>query len=259
MPEEAVPGVLPDSPPVNGEPAAPPAEPQVTPEGTPQAPPVASAPSMKEETARRFEELLAERRQLQAEKQQLLDLAQRLGQPQAPQVPQQDPWVGLVDHADPATAQFWQTQKRLAEHVAQTTRQQVLQEVQPLIEAGRAELASISIRDFRRENPDIKQGSEEERLVVAYMNGQIDGVRHPLESAKRNALFDKLKAENQSFKLKSAASPQKASANASEPSSGIPNTSGLPGKPVDWRDRAREKARQGGSLLDVANAAMGNR
>jgi hypothetical protein len=254
MPEEVVPGVTADSPQPDVNPA-PSAEPQVDPVVQPVV-----EPAMKEDTARRFQELLDERCVLQQEKQQLMELAQRLGQPQQPAAqPANDPWDGLVNHADPATAQFWQTQQRLAHHVAQTTRQQVMQEIMPLADALRKEQAQLSIRDFRRENPDIKQGSEEERLVVAYMNGQMDGVLHPIESARRNALFEKQKMELQSYKTKSASTPQKVSANASEPSSGIPATSGLPGRPTDWRDRVRDTQRKGGSLLEQANAAVHGR
>ena len=200
----------------------------------------------------RWQEVLRERDEARRAFQ---ELATRPQQPviQAP-VQSQDPWTGLIDHPDAATAQFWQQQRRLHQYERQMAKQEAIQELQPVIDAGMKEIARMSTVEFRRENPEIKPGSEEERLVVAYMNGQMDGVRHPMESAKRNAMYDKLESENRALKGKQSTAQTKVAANYSESSSGIPSTSGLPQKPQDWRDKVRETLRKGGDLTDVANS-----
>ena len=225
-----------------------------------QTPEQGTPPSTQTETKpwnmppeQRWQEVLRERDEARRAFQ---ELATRQAQPVIAQAPlqAQDPWMGLVDHPDAQTAQFWQQQRRLHQYERQMAKQEALQELQPVIDAGMKEIARMSTVEFRRQNPDIKPGSEDERLVVAYMNGQMDGVRHPMESAKRNAMYDKLETENRALKGKHSTVQTKVAANFSDSSSGIPSTSGLPQKPPDWRDTVRETLRKGGDLTDVANA-----
>ena len=127
----------------------------------------------------------------------------------------------------------------------------------PMIQAGMEKLAQIDVREFRKENPDIKPGSPEEQQIIAYMTGQVDGIKHPMESAKRNAQFERLQTEVKAYKTKQAAIPQKRAAASSEASAGIPAGSGLPGKKNGWEDRVGEVLDKGGSLRDAAKHLFG--
>jgi hypothetical protein len=208
------------------------------------------------ERQRELEKERQEKQALQEQNRLLMEMAQRPIQAvvQAPPPAPVDPWAGLVDHPDPQTSQYWQRQKSLMEHHERVAEERAVQRLQPVIDAGRQELARISTRDFRKENPEIKPGSEEERLVVAYMNGQVDGVRHPLESAKRNALFETMKAERDSLKTKQSSVGSKRVAASTEATSGIPQTAGLPSRAGSAVDRTGHVLDQGGSWMDAAKA-----
>ena len=260
------PPVVPDAPAApsaeEAVPSAPPQEPapeQGTPPSTPPEP--EAKPKWNLPPEQRWEELrqqreAAEQRARQAEEFARLALERtQTAPPQA--LPPVDPWEGLINHPDPATAQFWQTQRKLMHHEREQGKQDAIAALRPVIEAGTSEIARLNLKDFRKENPDIKPGSEDERLVTAYMNGQMDGVRHPLESAKRNAMFDKLQSENQALKAKQSLTPQKRAAAQPETSAGIPATAGLPGRPGDWRERAGEIIDKGGTMQDVLSLVFG--
>lgn len=254
MPEET-PGVVADSPQPDVTPA--PSAEDVSPQQTSQeAPASTSQPSADEQRVpyTRFQEVIREKEALRQQAQMLAETLQRVApQPQA--APVNNPWAGLVDHPDAATAQFWQQQQKLLAYERDLARQEAVQELQPVINAGMQELARMTAKEFRRENPEVKPGSEDERLIIAYMNGQVDGVRHPVESAKRNAMYDKLETENRAFKGKQQSVSSKVAANASDSSSGMPPTAGLPQKPRSWQDNVRDAFRKGGDLSDIANAA----
>ena len=252
MPEEIV-GAPAVSPPPQMQPAP---SADVVPSAT-QAPETAPPPSSQPETPKpwnmppeqRWEELRQERDEA---RRALQDVVARVSQPQpivAPATPEADPWDGLVNHPDPATAQFWQQQYKL--------QQPLLQRVQGLertVEVGTQELASLRVENFRFKNPDITPNSPEEQAISGYVKAG-----YPLEAARKMGLFDlhygKLREEVSTLKGKQGAIPQKVAANASESSTGIPATSGLPRPPGDWRERVRSVYRKGGGLAEVANAA----
>lgn len=258
----AEPTVMPPEP--VDEPAAPsaeeaqaPQEPSAESESTPSEPEVPFHQHPRWiERQRELEQARQEKQALQEQNRLLMDMAQRPIQAvvQAPPPPEVSPWAGLTDHPDSVTAQYWQRQKSLMEHHERLAEERAVQRLQPVIDAGRQELARISTRDFRKENPEIKPGSEEERLVVAYMNGQVDGVRHPLESAKRNALFETLKAERDTLKTKQSSVGSKRVAASTEATSGIPQTAGLPVRAGSAVDRTGHVLDQGGSWMDAAKA-----
>ena len=207
----------------------------------------------------RFQAVIQEKQRLQEEKAQRVAMLQRpvqvMQQPAQPAAT--DPWDGLVNHVDPATAQFYQRMQQVVRAERFAGKQDAIQELSPVIQAGMTRLAELDIRDFRRDNPEIKAGSDQEKLVVSYMNGQMDGVRHTLESAKRNALFDGLQEENRTLKSKQQAVPKKVVAGQVESSSGIPQVSGMP-KPVQTTsDVVSQVVRQGGSMMDAAKAIFG--
>lgn len=207
----------------------------------------------------RQQELERERKisaDLQRQNQLLLETMQRVA-PQPTKAPVHDPWEGLVNHPDPATAQFYQQQRALVQHERQQAKQEAIAELMPVIDAGRQEIARLNTKEFRKENPEIQPGSPNEALVVAYMEGRMDGVAHPIESAKRNAMYDKLEAENRALKSKQATVPQKRAAAQPESSAGMPQTAGLPPKPGDWRERAGAVIDAGGDFVEVAQSIFG--
>ena len=195
---------------------------------------------------------LEEARRQRDEAQRLTQLAlERQPIPQQPQVQPQDPWAGLVDHPDSATAQFWQTQRKLQEPLMQR-----VQGLEQTVTAGTQELAELRIENFRLKNPEITPNSPEENAVAGYVRA---GYR--LNDAKKLALYDlkygKLEEEVKTLKSKQSAIPQKVAAARSEASAGIPNTSGLPPARGDWRERVSEIHDKGGTFKDMANAIFG--
>ena len=228
---------------------------------TEQAPPTPSQPATEDVPIERQKELEEARRQKNESDRQrdeamrlVQEALQRPVQPVQPPQPQADPWEPYVKHQDPQTAQFWQSMHTLVQHERRQARQEAVQDLQPMIQAGMEKLAVMDLRDFRKENPEITAGSKEEAQIVAYMEGRMDGMRHPLESAKRNVLFDKLNTEVKAYKTKQAAIPQKRAAATSEASAGIPAGAGLPGQKRGAMDRASEVADKGGGVLDMAKA-----
>ena len=175
---------------------------------------------------------------------------EKLSAPQAPVMPQTDPWEGLVNHADPQTALFYQQQRKLFQVEAERLADQKLQGVYQVVDAGRRELASMKASQFRKENPDIAPGSPEETAIAGLVQQGFD-----IESARKLVLYDKLETENRALKTKQGLVPQKVAANATAPTASIPATAGLPGKPGDWRENVRAAFRKGGGLEEVINAA----
>lgn len=145
------------------------------------------------------------------------------------------------------------------QHERNLGKQDAVRELQPTIQAGIAKIAQIDTRDFRRENPEIKPGSEDEQMIVAYMEGRMDGNTHTIDSAKRNTLFNRLEAENRAYKGKQAAVPTKRAANATDTSSGIPATAGLPLAPGNWRQVAGDIIDKGGGVIEAASAIFGGK
>jgi hypothetical protein len=259
------PGVVPATSPVasEGEPEGAPPTPEPQPEGsseqgTPQAPPPATPPTEDVpfhqhprwiERQKEIERLRVER----DEAQRLARLAvERIQQPTQAPVQQDDPWQGLVNHPDPATAQFYQQQRTLFQREAERMADQKLQGVLQAVDAGRRELAAIKIGQFRKENPDIKPGSQEEAAIANFVQQGFD-----LDTARKLALYDMLEAENRALKGKQASVGQKRVAANSEASAGIPAGAGLPPKPGDWRERAGAVLDKGGTMKDVANSIFG--
>lgn len=224
------------------------------PEATIQAAPQAEVPFNQHprwiERQQELERERASRVALEQQNRMLMETMQRF----APQQVRPDMWAGKIDHPDPATAMFWQQQKQLFDVAKMEAKQEAVAELQPLIQAGMGQIAQLNVRQFRQDNPDIQPGSQDEALVIAYMEGRVDGIKHPIDSARNNAVVRRLETENRALKGKQSAVQNKVAANFSESSSGIPSSSGLPQKPQDWRDRAREAYRKGGDLADVANA-----
>ncbi len=251
--------------------ASPPSEPQeIVEEQTPTpasepTPPSPSQPGTEElpfgkhpRWIERQQELVRERQRaeaLAAQNKLLTETLQRVApQPQA--APVNDPWDGLVNHPNPADAQYWQRMKGLMQVERQAAKQDAINELAPQLQWGMRQLAAVQETEFYRQNPEVKPGSEEAGKIAAYMNGEIDGVRHPLESAKRNVMYDKLDAENRALKQKQAGVAQKRQAALPEASAGIPNGSGLPAPAGNWRDRVSKALDNGGGWNDALKAAF---
>ena len=205
----------------------------------------------------RLNEVLEQKKAAEAREAQLLEALRVQRTVAAPTTTQPSFWEGRVNHADPATAQYWQQQKEMFELAKAEAKKEALQELQPAINAGVQKIAGWELREFRAQNPDIAQGSAEEQQVISYMAGQVDGIRHSLDSARNNVVIKRLEAENRALKAKQSGTPLKAAANV-ETSSGIPATAGLPLTATSWRERvgeAYEKTK--GDVLATVNAALG--
>ena len=226
---------------------APPPTSQPTPESTFHMPPAERWEELRQQKA------AAEQRAVQAEAMARMAL-ERVQAPIGQGGAQPDPWEGLVNHADPQTALFYQQQQRLFQHEARRVSEQQSQSLLQAVDAGRRELAAIKISQFRKENPDIKPDSQEERVIAGFVQQGYD-----LEASKKLALYDRLESENQTLKAKQSSVGQKVAANATGPTTGMPATTGLPGKPGDWRDNVRQAFRKGGGIADIVNAAGANR
>jgi len=91
-------------------------------------------------------------------------LEQRLNQPtqQPIQQPTTDPYAGYSAEE----RVFWQKvhadQRRIA--------QEELAKIQPVLDAGRMELASLKVKEFRKEHTDIKPNSPEEMEIAFKIN-----------------------------------------------------------------------------------------
>ena len=91
-------------------------------------------------------------------KQQLeLQLQQRQTQQQFQQ-PTQDPYANMTAEEE----KFW----RLVDDRARKVANQELQQVRPVIDAGRMELAQMKVAQFRNSHPDIKSNSQEEIQIA---------------------------------------------------------------------------------------------
>ena len=232
---------------------------QVSEQGTPLTTPPEPVKPWNLPPEQRWEELRRDRDEARRAYQELATRASQPVAPMQPAQPQADPWEPLVSHPDPATAQFYQQQKRLVDHAVRQGREQAYQELQPVIGNLQRGQAAIGLKDFRKENPDIQPGSEEESLVVAYMEGRVDGIAHPIESARNNAVIRKLEAEVKVLREQRTVIPQKRQAAGVEATSGIPATAGLPPKPGDWKETAGAIVDKGGGMLDVAQAIFGRK
>ena len=200
----------------------------------------------------RWEELRQQRLQAEdraAKAEQLAQLAlQKLQNPQAQ--PETDPYAGM----DAPTAEFYRNMDKRIEQKATQLADQRIAGVLQAVDAGRRELASIKISQFRKENPDIVPGSKEETAIAGYVQQGMD-----LDMAKKIVRYDTLESENRALKAKQSSVGQKVAANQTGPTTGIPSTSGLPGRPGDWRETVKEAHRKGGSLADILNAAGASR
>ena len=223
------------------------------PEGSGQAPPLTSPPEVKPwnmPPEERWAEVIRQRDEAQRA---YHELATR--QPVAPPVqapPEANPWEGLLNHPDPATAQFWQQQYKLQAPVLEK-----VQRLEQTVQTGTEELAALRVENFRLKNPDIQPNSPEELAIATYVKAG-----YPLDAARKMGLFDlhygKLRQEHDTLRSKQGALPQKIAANGSEPTAGIPAASGLPKPPPDWRERVKAVYRKGGGLADAINAAGGH-
>ena len=257
MPEEPQDAIV-DSSPTPDAPApsadVTPKQPQGSEQGTPPTTPPEPAKEFHMPPAERWEELrqqraAAEERAQRAEA--MARMALERVQVQSPTPPQEvDPYAGM----DPSVAEQYRSLDRRIEQRASLIADQKLQGVLQALNAGRQELAQIKIASFRRENPDIKPDSPEEKAIAVLVSQGYD-----LENAKKLATYDRLEQENQALKSKQSSVGSKAAANATGPTTSIPAGAGLPGKPGDWRENVRQAARKGGSLADILNAAGASR
>jgi hypothetical protein len=252
------PGAQAASPPADAE-AAPSAEQEAASDAqvSEQATPPTSQPEQKKfnmPPPERWAEVIKQKEEAErraSEAQRLAELAlQKLQTPTAHVQPEPYPYAGMDD----ATANWYRRMDARMEERAAKIADQKLQGVLQSLNIGRQELAAIKVAQFRKDNPEIAQGSPEEAAIAGYVQGGMD-----LDTAKKLALYDKLEAENRALKGKQAAIPRKVAASNAESSSGIPAGAGLPPKQGDWRDKASEILDKGGNLQDVLHNVFGGR
>lgn len=259
-PNSAPPGA-PETSPVSDAESAPSAEPQeaspeqVSEQGTspstqPEQPKQWNMPPAErwDELRRQREE--AERRAAKAEEMARMAL-ERVQAPQQPVIPESDPWNELVNHPDPATARFYQQQRKVIEATAEQIANRKLAHVQQFMQQGEQELLALKVSQFRREN-NIKPNSPEEAAMLPFVQRGFD-----LETAYKLAKFEQLQAELNTLKGKQAAIPRKVAAGNSEVSSGIPAGSGLPARQSTPHERAGAILDKGGNLKDAVKAFFG--
>ena len=240
MPDE-VQGVGADSLPADGTtdsssdstPLAQPASEQGTPPST--QPVVAVEPPFHEHP--RWKEVQQEKDALREQNRVLAETLQRVVQP-AP-VAEADPWAGLVNHLDPATAQFYQQQRVLFQHEARRVADQQLQPLQQAVGMGRAQLAQVTLSKFYQDNPDITPQSPEALDIAARVQQG-----YPLEEAKWIVMgpryAQQAKTVSQSAQVKSHQAAQKRQL-PPDSGSGIPAASGLPARQPSFRETLQQE------------------
>ncbi len=95
-------------------------------------------------------------------KQQLEQQLQRQQTQQQFQQPKQDQYAGMT----PEEERFWRMQRQIAREEAEKVTQERMGGIQPVIDAGRMELAQIKVSQFRKDHPDIKPDSQEEIAIA---------------------------------------------------------------------------------------------
>ena len=110
----------------------------------------------------------------------------------APQPEQEsDPYAGM----DPTVAEQYRALDRRIEQRAAIIADQKLQGVMQAVNAGRQELASIKVAQFRKEIPDIKPGSPEEATIAQFVQQG-----HDIDTAKKLAMYDRVESELHALK-----------------------------------------------------------
>ena len=225
---------------------------EVPPTQTPEpgTPPTTPSEPVGEEppfhTHPRWMERQREVESLREQNRQLMELATRATQPVAT-MPQADPLQGLVNHPDPATAQFWQQVKTVAESIADRKAQERVQPLAQMVGLGRQELAQMTLTQFRGQNPDILPGSSEEAAIARLILPPDGSQGLPLEYAKRVVMYDKLAS-----RVEKATQAQTTQRNAQkrvatpEATQGIPAAAGGPTVTKSFRETMDEELRKEG-------------
>ena len=173
-----------DSSPAAGEGQAPPSGQTPPPTSQEEAKPWNMPP------ADRWDELRRERDEARRQATDAMEVARRAQasqQPPAPAAPADlGPWEGLVNHPEPETARYWQSQKRIQDHY-ESRHQQDMAQVRAQQQHLAVQGTAMYLDQFRRENPDIQPGSQEERAIAERI-----GQGYPLEEAKRIVMYDVL-------------------------------------------------------------------
>ena len=164
-------------------------------------------------------------------KQQLeTQLQQRQSQQQFQQPQATDPYA----HLAPEEARWYRERdKQVDERVQKGVEKYVNQNVRPILDAGRMEVARVTVADFRRTHPDIKANSPDELAIAEKINTgynpedaywSIMGP-HGVQRAE-----GKVKQQfKKTFEAKKKANVE---------SSGMPAKTGLPGGKQTTRQRA---------------------
>jgi hypothetical protein len=203
-------------------------------------PEAATAPAQTVQEAvpmERFKKLEEESKFWRQKTEQLLDKVVK-GEPQKPAPVSSD---GLYDGMDPETERAYrqldERNKKLIQAEAQKLAEPLIRQTQILME----HFSTRQLNEFRGENPDILQGSEEEREIVAYLNAGM-----PKEKAVWAVMGPKRAQAKQVSvaEVKKAKTEQKVAANLETQT--VPKRNGLPETKLSFREElARQMAEAG--------------
>jgi hypothetical protein len=161
-------------------------------------------------------------------------LEQRLSQqqPQQQQQPATNPYAGMT----PEEERFW----RAVDERARMQAAEQFKQIAPVIDAGRQELATMKVQQFRNAHPDIKPDSPEEIAIAEKINAG-----YPPEDAYKLVMWDRrvAQAEKQANSVVKQKIEAKKQANVEQ--SSIPQGTTAPIKSkMTLRERIEQNARE---------------
>lgn len=203
-------------------------QPDVDTESSPEAPAEATAQQAEQKEVPfhehpRWQEIQREKQEVQEEKDywrnKAMEFAEKVTAPKQVEMPTEDDYANM----DAETEKFYRNldaryEKRMKKFAEEVSR--------PILEENRIikqRLAEMWQKDFRRENPDVKPGSEEERLIASKVKQG-----YSLEDAAFLVMGPKRikEAEAKGQAKKAVKTEEKMKANIE--TSSIPRVSGLP-------------------------------
>lgn len=113
----------------------------------------------------RFKEVVDEKNWYRSQMEKLMQNQQSQQQFQQPQAP--DPY----GHLTPEEQRWYRDRDtRVAEVARKEAEKYIQQNVRPIIDAGRTEMARMTAADFRRAHPDIRPNSQDELAIAEKIN-----------------------------------------------------------------------------------------
>lgn len=185
----------------------------------------------------RFKQLEEENKFWRSKTEVLLEKVVR-GETNTPAKPSTD---GLYDGMDAETERAYRQlddrNRKIVQAEAQKLAEPLIRQTQILME----HFSTRQLNDFRSENPDILQGSQEEKEIISYLNAGMPkekavwAVMGPKRAiAKQVSIVEKQKAKTE----------QKVAANLETQT--VPKRNGLPEKKLSYREELARKMEEAG-------------